>query len=431
MKKITPFFVALFLTGFTQENKAQTVPLVLENMLNTTLDSMQLFINNKSLSASIQLSNTAVWEKASGISSVVPYANATSSDAYEIGSVTKTLTAACVLQLVDQGILSLDDSIHEWLDTISFVNPNITIRQLLRHQSGLYEVLNNPACQPAMLADQDSVWEAEPFINTYIQSAPAAPGGTWSYCNTGYFLLGMIIEQATGNPFYSEIRSRFLSPSGLNTFAIPSFEPYTNPVAHAWMDITGDGITEDAHSFYYNWMSLKSAVAAAGGYYATATDVTKWMRSYMRGDLHTSSIMTEAQTTITAPGISGTYGLGLMKKSFIGFTGYGHGGDLVYSASSWYFPAKDISITVLNNDAEIISWDLVPVVIALLKTYNQWEAATSVSEFNSEAMNFFAYPNPFVNDFSIRMNLKEPVSSLQLVMTNALGSKFRLLKRII
>ncbi|HEY0030031.1 MAG TPA: serine hydrolase, partial [Bacteroidia bacterium] len=165
---------------------AQTVPLVLENMLNNTLDSMQLSINNRSLSASVQLSNTAVWSKAAGISSLVPYANATTSDAYEIGSVAKTMTSACVLHLADQGLLSLDDSLHEWIDTIPYINPDITIHQLLRHQSGIYDVLNNPAHQPALFADQDSIWSAKDFINAFIQPAPGIPGGSFSYCNTGY-----------------------------------------------------------------------------------------------------------------------------------------------------------------------------------------------------------------------------------------------------
>ena len=119
-----------------------------------------------------------------------------------------------------------------------------------------------------------------------------------------------------------------------------------------------------------NYLSLNSVAGAAGGYFSTATDLSKWMKAYMSGTLHSSGIIAQAQTTVPASGMpGGTYGLGLMKKSFAGYLGYGHGGDLAYSASSWYFPSKDVSISVLGNDADFNSWTLAPVVEELLKNY--------------------------------------------------------------
>ncbi len=267
---------------------------------------MKTVLNVKSLSASIQFPDTAVWKRATGISSVNPPLNVTTDDAYLIGSVVKTMTSACILQLADQGVLNLDDSLHQWLDTIQYINPNITIRQLLRHQSGLYDVLNNPACQPALMANQSTVWLAVDLINTFIQPPIAAPGTNWSYCNTNYFLLGMIIEEATGNYYYDELRNRFFSPLGMTTIGIPAFESYSNPVAHLWLDINGDGITDDAHFFYYYYLSLNSAAGAAGGYYATPSDVTRWMRTYMRGDLLTPGMLLQARTTVFALGLPST-----------------------------------------------------------------------------------------------------------------------------
>jgi D-alanyl-D-alanine carboxypeptidase len=245
--------------------KAQEVPEVLANKLSATLDSMWLLIDNKSLSAAMQFNDNAVWEDAAGYSILTPEVEVTTAHKYEIGSITKTLTGACVLQLVDEGILHLDDSVFTWLEPIPFVDSTITIRQLLQHKSGLYEVLSNADLQPTLLLDQDSIWQAKDVINTFIQAPYDEPGSTWSYCNTGYFMLGMIIEAATGNPFYEEIRNRFLDPLALSSIGIPSFETYTGPIAHVWLDITGDGVTDDAHFFYYNWLSLNSAVAAARG----------------------------------------------------------------------------------------------------------------------------------------------------------------------
>ena len=379
---------------------AQTVPAGLAEKLDNTLDSMLVVIGNKSLSAAMQFDDNSVWKNAVGISSNLT--DVTADFKYEIGSITKTLTSACVLQLVDEGLINLDDSIYTWIDTLAFVDSSITIRHLLRHQSGLYEVLANPDMQPQLLLDQDSIWNAKDVITTFIQSPYDVPGSTWSYCNTGYFLLGMIIESVTGNPFYEEIRTRFLDPLELTTVGIPSFETYTGPIAHVWLDITGDGEVDDAHAFFYNWLSLNSSVAAAGGYYGTAADITTWMRTYMRGDLLSASILDEAKETVTAPGLPGTYGLGLIKKTFLGYESFGHGGDLAYSTNSWYLPELDLSVTVFNNDATIISWDLEPVTIALLQTYEAWKLTSPIVE-NTLATDIKAYPNPFGQSLMVEL----------------------------
>ena len=414
---IVPFSLLIICGGAAN---AQEVPEVLANKLSATLDSMWLVIDNKSLSAAMQFNDAAVWDDVAGYSVLTPEVEVTTAHKYEIGSITKTLTGACVLQLVDEGILHLDDSVFTWLDPIPFVDSTITIRQLLQHKSGLYEVLSNADFQPTLLLDQDSIWQAKDVINTFIQPAFDVPGSTWSYCNTGYFMLGMIIEAATGNPFYEEIRTRFLDPLALNSVGIPSFETYTGPIAHVWLDITGDGVTDDAHFFYYNWLSLNSAVAAAGGYYSTPEDITRWMRSYLRGDLHSPAILAEAESTVTAPGLPGTYGLGLIAKTFLGYQVYGHGGDLAYSANSWYFPEFDLSITVMNNDAEIISWDLEPVTIALLQTYLDWKATLNIGQQTNEIAVDIT-PNPFVSQLELTVNALTPLEEMEVTIFNLLG----------
>ena len=163
MKHLLKFPILIILLFSSSASSAQSSGnLQLDTLLSNTLDSMRTVLNAKSLSAAIQFPDTAVWADASGISGAG--VNVTTDDAYLIGSVTKTITSACILQLVDQGILSLDDSLHEWLDTIQYINPDITIRQLLRHQSGLYDVLNNPACQPALIGNTSAIWSANDLI---------------------------------------------------------------------------------------------------------------------------------------------------------------------------------------------------------------------------------------------------------------------------
>ncbi|MFZ1633469.1 MAG: serine hydrolase [Chitinophagales bacterium] len=413
-----PVLFIFSLLCFSAKVKAQEVPESLRIKLTATLDSMLEVIGNKSLSAAMQFDDETIWADAAGISSAA--VAVTPEFKYEIGSVTKTFTAACILQLVDEGILQLDDSINKWLEPIIYIDTNITIRQLLRHQSGLYEVLANPELQPILLANTDSVWQASDVIATFINPPYNVPGAVWSYCNTGYFLLGMIIEAATGNPYYVEIRNRFLDPLALSSMGIPSFETLSGPIAHVWLDITGDGVTEDAHFFYYNWKALNSVAGAAGGYYSDATDITHWMRTYLRGDLIDAAIMDEAKETVTAPGISGTYGLGLMKKTFKGYTAYGHGGDLSYSANSWYLPDLDLSITVLNNDAEVISWDLEPVTIALLQTYENWKLTLHVDDVVNK-VDIKVFPNPTSGNFNIAITGAPENKPFEIKLCNLYG----------
>ena len=406
--------------------KAQDVPPDLDLLLRNTLDSMRTVLGAKSLSAAMQFSDGAVWAHAKGISSTTPLANVTPNDAYLIGSVTKTLTSACILQLADEGVLSIDDSLHVWLDTMQYINPNITIRQLLQHTSGIHDVLATPGQQDSLLADISKIWTPEELIEKFIRPPLFQPGAAWSYSNTNYFLLGMIIKEATGNPYYMEIRNRFFTPLGLGSFAIPAFESLSSPVAHVWIDLNGDNIQDDAHDFYINWLSLNSTAGAAGGYYSTPSDCTKWMRSYMRGDMISAEMMAAAKTTVSAPGSQGgQYGLGLMKNSFLGNIAYGHGGDLAYHASSWYFPEKDLSITVFTNDDQKDSWKLLPVIKELLRTCMNYSPVSANLDLTVYGVQFDAYPNPFEDGFTAEYSLPDFKGDMTLTLTNSLGQRLK------
>ncbi|MFZ4545122.1 MAG: serine hydrolase domain-containing protein [Saprospiraceae bacterium] len=415
---------SLFLLSFTDAN-AQVVPKKLDDLLTRTLDSMQKVLKSKSLSASIQLSNGAVWANAKGVSSEVPFVPVTPNHSYLIGSVVKTITSACVLQLADEKKLNLDDSLFRWVDTFKYINPNITIRQLLRHQSGIYDVLQNPQNQPALLANKDSIWSYKDLITRFIKPAVFAPGKSWQYSNTNYFLLAMIIEKAIGQPYHKEFRKRFFTPLDLKSFSIPAYETLPSPIAHVWIDLNGDGILDNANTFYTTWKSLNAEAGSAGGYYAIASDVAKWTRTYFRGDLISPTLMTQAKQTVFAAGANNSnYGLGLMERTIGGLKAYGHGGDLSYSASTWYFPSKDISITVLNNDSKFTSWTLLSTVTQLLKTYlaNEGLVATN-DEIEKNSIALKVAPNPFSERATVLLNIPNDIHELTLVFTNTLGQE--------
>lgn len=409
----------LFSLVFFEKTAAQTVPPELEYLLNHKLDSMRTVLNVKSLGAAIQFSDNSVWSGASGISSTFPLDSVTPDHSYAIGSITKTITSACILQLVDEGVLSLDDSLSKWVAPIPFVNPNITIRQLLRHQSGLYDVITNPAYDAATKANLDSIWDLENLVKDYIKAPLFAPGTNWSYCNTNYVLLGIIIKKATGNPYYQEYKNRFFTPLGLNTLALVPYDPLPVPRAHFWTSTNQDG-----DSFFSNWISFFTSAGPAGGYFSTPADVAIWMRAFMSGKLHSADIMTQAKTVVTAPGLPAgvKYGLGLMERNVLGLKGYGHGGDIGYSSFSFYFPEKDVSISVLNNDQKKTSWMLIPVIQALLKACMDYEMSVStLNPADGSGFEVQIAPNPFSEKLSVALELPNKVDETDLILSNAMG----------
>jgi hypothetical protein len=111
-----------------------------------------------------------------------------------------------------------------------------------------------------------------------------------------------------------------------------------------------------------------------------------------------------------------------MKNSMAGYLAYGHGGDLAYSASSWYFPAKDISISVCGNDAQKTSWALLPVVEALLKTYNKWQATTAVPALLSGDLLITAYPSPFSDKLTVDIQPDPSLKNITGVLVDMAGN---------
>lgn len=419
------FLVTLLFVLYGVSTKAQTLTPELSSRFLRALDSSLSVLKSKSLSAAVHLPDGSIWSRARGMSSAFDSVRTT--DLYLIGSITKTLTSACILQLSQEKKLNLDDSIGKWIDPIEYVNPAITIRQLMRHQSGLYDILQNPECTQALLNNRQMIFEVEDLVTGFIKPPLSGVTPNSVYSNTNYFLLGMIIKRVTGNPYYVELRKRFFTPLNLNTFVIPAYETMTARVAHVWIDLNGDGVVDDANDFYQNYRALNSAAGAAGGYYATSADISRWIWLYVKGTILDSSHMAQAKTFVPASGLGG-YGLGLMRRTFSGYTAIGHQGDLSYAGSSWYFPALDISITVSVNDSRNNSWSLAPTVIALLNVYTS-SVVTSVDtdddtqKLSDNTLNAKAtiFPNPVHDYLTIDLHNIASLEPDELVIFNTLG----------
>lgn len=402
---------------------AQEVTPKLADALKHTLDSMRQVLGVNGLSAAVQLSDNATWAAGSGVSTFSPIDSLTPDHVFETGSTTKTITAMCILQLADEGILSLDDSLFHWLPSYPNIDSTITIRQLLRHQSGIADILLNPVFQPTLLENTAQVWTAEDAMLQFTQAPAFQPGTAWGYSNTNYILLGMIVETATGNTFKQELEHRFFNPMGLDSYVNPAFDTVIEPYAHLWLDITGDGILDDAGSFITNWVSLFSIIGPPGGYFATPTDLAIWIKNSMSGSLVDADTWQMAtQTVSTNLPNSIRYGLGIMESRYLGLTALGHGGDLSYSTQAQYFPEKDISIVVTSNDASITSWNLISTVRALLQVYIDCEDMLSDvdNKFHSN-LSVTTFPNPFINEINIAIESSLSIEDVAITIFNTNG----------
>jgi CubicO group peptidase (beta-lactamase class C family) len=200
-----------------------------------------------------------------GLANVEERVAVTPATNFRLASVTKQFTAASILLLAQDGRLSLDDRARRWLPSLPESAANVTIRQLLTHTSGLidYEdVIPDGTTTP--LHDADVLRLLEVREGSYF-----APGTGYRYSNSGYALLALIVERASGQRFAGFLRERIFRPLGMdNTVA---HEEGVSTVIHRAF-----GYSESQGSWSRTDQSLTSAVLGDGGIYSSVNDLAKW-----------------------------------------------------------------------------------------------------------------------------------------------------------
>lgn len=256
------------------------------------------------------------------------------SDGYfRMASTAKTLVATVVLQLEAEHTLTLDDTVDRWLPGVVQGNGNdgsrITIRHLLQHTSGIHDDLPGYTTPEEYYQQRYDLYSPEQLVARAMAQAPDFPPGQgWQYSNTGYVLLGMIIQQATGRPAHQEIEARILGPLGLDQTRWTGASP-TLPEPHARayqffgpgdeVDVT-DQIPVEHETL--SWVT-------------TTRDENSFFRALLGGRLLPARQLTEMKQTVPVsaelqqlwPG--GRYGLGLAERPLsCGGTYWSHeGGD--------------------------------------------------------------------------------------------------------
>ncbi|GLV65982.1 D-alanyl-D-alanine carboxypeptidase [Bacillus mycoides] len=268
------------------------------------------------------------WSYAAGVANLSSKKPMKTDFRFRIGSVTKTFTATVVLQLAEENRLNLDDSIEKWLPGVikgnGYDDKQITIRQLLNHTSGIAEYTRS---KDFNLMDTKKSYTAEELVKMGISLPPDfAPGKGWSYSNTGYVLLGLLIEKVTGNSYAEVIENRIIEPLELSNTFLPGNSSVIPGTKHARGYVQLDGASELKDVTYYN----PSMGSSAGDMISTADDLNKFFSYLLGGKLLKEQQLKQMLTTVpTGEAELGRYGLGIYETKLPnGVSIWGHGGSI-------------------------------------------------------------------------------------------------------
>ena len=324
--------------------------------LQARLDKLRTKMKIPGVSVAIVWDDGRRWLGASGLRDVAAKDPMTTGTAFALASVSKTLTAAVVLQLVEEGSLDLDQRVAPLLPAFD-MNARITVRNLLDHTSGLPDYFLNPKIDKPLQADKDATWTA---VQTwaYVPDKRPRPGRFWIYSNSNYLLLGELVEAVTGRPLAAEIRTRLLDPLGLETAWYQGVEEplVKGTVAYRLVATSSGGVRAvpvAAKSPVMPFRSVVTAAAGAGSMAMTASDAARWMGAFAGGqvlgpEMHAQMLADVARTAKLKPRLP--YGLGVQALPIAGRYALGHSGRFLgFRNVVRYLPGEGVSIAVLTN----------------------------------------------------------------------------------
>ena len=260
---------------------------------------------------------------------------------FRIGSVTKQFTAAIILRLMEGGKVERDAPFRKYIpDYPSSHADQVTIHQLLTHTSGIPSYTDLPG-----FMRQETRREFPPdSMLARIAPLPLEfePGSRWTYNNSGYFILGAVIERITGMPYDRALRKLLLDPIGLHASGYEHNGDVIPHFANGYIRLPV-GVRRAA------WLDT-SVPYAAGMMYSTVDDLAHWTRALHVGQVFAS---TETLTKMTTPYMENYgYGLGIHEQEAgekrVRVIEHG-GGIFGFRSALWYLPEEDYTIVVLDN----------------------------------------------------------------------------------
>lgn len=297
--------------------------------LQAKLDSCVNAFAVPGISATVLLPGDRYWNGASGLADIYTQEPMDTAFEFQAASMTKLFTSAIVMQLVSEGLLSLDDTVGTFLPPMTYVPSNTKVRHLLKHRSGLTDFLADPNAANSWLLQPNYAWDPFDALETFGAAPSFAQGTAFSYSNTNYVLLGLIVEALTGQPYHEVLRARILDPLGLEHTVFRPDEPLPGPLVPGWSSLSQPNTyTDDMTGFL--GINFASMVFTAGAVVTTPWDMAHHNRALFTGALLPQQWMDTMRVCTNVSLGSGCtgYGFGTMRYVFAGRTYFGHAGDI-------------------------------------------------------------------------------------------------------
>jgi CubicO group peptidase (beta-lactamase class C family) len=296
--------------------------------------------NLAGMSVAVGRGSAVLMAKGYGFANVELEAPARADTVYHVDSITKFMTAAAILKLADEGRLNLEDDVGRWVPGLSTPTRPIRIRHLLNHTSGLPSYTSLPG-----FAEKERLDLSHEDVLAPVRLAPAhfAPGEGWRYCNTGFYLLGMVIEKVTGQSYADYMRTQLFEPLGMADSSYGDVRPLIKNRASGYEVEQGRLVNAPLMSW--------GPPFSGGGVVSTARDLLKWTDGLAHGRVLTAaSVERMWSPSRLADGSPIDYGLGtrlgtLSGHRMVGHTGTGGG----FRNVLLLFPEDDLTVAVLTN----------------------------------------------------------------------------------
>lgn len=329
------------------------------------------------VSIGVKRGNDLLLAKGYGQADIENGVPATAETVYRIGSITKQFTVAAVMQLVEAGKIGLDVSMTEYLPDYPTQGHEVTIRHLLTHTSGIKSYTGLEAWRPKMtldLSDDELValFKDEPF--------DFAPGERYLYNNSAFYLLGMIIEKASGESYREYLNAHLFGSLHLTGSTYCDERPIIPGRAEGYEAVGGE-LLNDAY------LSMNQP-GAAGALCSTVPDLLSWTSALRTGRVVSAASYAQMTTAGTLnDGSSTGYGFGLGVGDMEGHARVSHGGGINgFNTMLAHYPEADLDVVVLSNTegrhpgrmAELIAkWALgIEIAVVLDEPLSSEELAT-------------------------------------------------------
>ena len=328
-------FIIIFVTGFFVL-KAQQPNDSLAQKLDEYLVSANNFYKFNG-SALIAEKGKIIFQKSYGFKNVATHSLNDSNSIFQIGSVTKQFTATVILKLQEEGKLSVQDKLSKYFPEFKYAD-EITLENLLTHTSGIYNYTND-------IDDNDSAIVCNPVNKQLLldivfkKPLDFKPGTQFAYDNSGYYLLGLIIEKVTGKSYEQNIRDIIFTPLQMTHSLFDFRDSKDTNIAIGYKKLN-----EKEQSIAQRWDS--TVTYAAGGIFSTTGDMYKWAKAVAGKEILSAASWKAAFTPYLEH-----YGYGWFIDTLYGERSVSHGGGLPGFMSDFtYYPDKDVTIILLNNE---------------------------------------------------------------------------------